>query len=163
MIILGKNEYSEKEIQIAKELWSDGMYYLARDKDQNLFAYSTPVNKSLGMWVIDDEWRFYDGGQMQQQNSWFFGTIRFRDTEPTYIGDILEYPLPIDENRYIREVIKLFNREDIKGIFKAYTNGQLCLTIYGEKSFPYAIISIEDDQFKNMDINYEYKLEELGI
>lgn len=160
VIILKKSKYSEEEIKIAKRLWDNGMYYLARDKDERLFAYSKPVMKSSSEWLIYDvssPWR------IDRQDSVFFKNICFEDTEPTYIGDILGYPLPFNESYYLREVMKLFKREDSKSICKKYRFGQLCLIIYGERSFPYAIISIEDDQFKNMDINYEYKLEELGI
>ncbi len=136
------------------------MYYLARDKDESLFAYSMPVIKSSSEWLIYD---VSSPWQIDRQDSVFFKNICFEDTEPIYIGDILGYPLPFNESRYLREVMRLFKREDIKSIFKAYMNGQLCLNIYGERPFPYAIISIEDDQFKNMNINYGYTLEELGI
>lgn len=163
MIILGKNEYSEKEIKAAKELWNDGPCYLARNKDGHLFAYYGPIYKSLTTWQFDHDNDHPKDSKITHLSDELFENVCWKDKKPVYVGDVLRCLLPLDENRYIREVIKLFNREDIKGIFKAYTNGQLCLTIYGERPFPYAIISIEDNQFETMTMDYGYTLEELGV
>lgn len=94
-----KREYSEIEIEIAKNLIAKGYGWIARDENDALYAFKTKPRKG------GDAWN-YGGGVLLlvDENARgvipLFDIIRWEDDEPVSIRDIVPVPqILTDEER----------------------------------------------------------------
>lgn len=82
-----KVELSTLEYEVLKYFYREGRRYIARDKDNELFLYKNSPIKSVDQWIIDcaGSWDFT--GLRPFGN--LFSFVRWEDTQPTPIKDIL--------------------------------------------------------------------------
>ena len=152
--------YSDIEIQTAKNLLKEGYKWIARDESEGLFAYSDKPIKLDTFWCSDG---------MSNCVCYYvpiFQNIRFEDKEPTSLESIV-HPQILDdeEQRYLESVIRPF-RNDVTKIskrgFRPYVFLKFNLKFNGEKYF-FLNNCYTVTMFKGMEPNRWYTLEELGL
>lgn len=77
-----KREYSEIEIEVAKKLIERGYEWIARDKDDALFAYDGKPEKLESYWR-SDKWQEFASFVP------IFPQIKWDDEEPVRLRDIV--------------------------------------------------------------------------
>lgn len=83
-----KREYSEIEIEIAKNLLAKGYKWIARDENNTLYAYKgRPIKEESGWWH-GGSWLLLMGGGTRGVIPIFDG-IRWEDDEPVRLRDIV--------------------------------------------------------------------------
>ena len=96
--------YSDIEIQTAKNLLKDGYKWIARDESGALFAYTDKPSKLDTFWCSDGMSNYVCIELVP-----IVQNIRFEDKEPTSIESIV-HPQILDdtEKRYLKGVIRPF-------------------------------------------------------
>lgn len=167
-----KREYSEIEIQTAKNLLAKGYEWIARDENDALYAFKTKPRKG------GDAWN-YGGGVLllADENARgvipLFDIIRWEDDEPVSIRDIVPQILTDEEREWLRTVVKPF-RDKLKevevydGVF--YGRYVTFATIHPEKwrdvireDMEHTLLPVPEDWFKGIRNYNKYTPEELGI
>ena len=158
-------KYSDIEIQTAKTLLKEGYKWIARDESGGLFAYIDKPSKSDTFWCSDG---------ISNCVCYYvpiFQNVRFGDKEPTSLESIV-HPQILDdaERRYLKGVIKPF-RNDVLSIQKS--SGLYASHYYDEISVYYESFGHDlcfdlppfekGTMYKGMELDREYKLEELGL
>ena len=102
-----KREYSEIEIEVAKNLLAKGYEWIARDEDDALYAFKTKPRKGGYAWN-------YGGGVLLlvDKNAKgvipIFDDINWEDAEPVRLRDIVPQILTDEEREWLRTVVKPF-------------------------------------------------------
>ena len=78
-----------EERKIAEALQVLGFEWLARDKNQRLFAYREKPHKRTNNWLCEGD-ILAKSAYVPEQNTGLFPFIQWTDTEPTKISDLLE-------------------------------------------------------------------------
>lgn len=158
-----KKEYSEVEIETAKNLLEKGYEWIARDKNDALFAYDGKPKK------FESCWR---SGEWQEFASFvpIFPQIKWDDEEPVRLRDIVPQILTDEEREWLRVVVKPF-RDRLKTV-EAYDGMfygryiRFCVEPpeeYEEQPSEDEFIQISRESFTRMEDRKEYTPEELGI
>ena len=157
--------YSEIEIQTAKNLLKEGYKWIAMDESGGLFAYTDKPIKSDTFWCSDG---------ISSCVCYYvpiFQSIHFGDKEPTSLESIV-HPQILDdaERRYLSAVIKPF-RDKVLSIKKS--SGLYASHYFDEISVYYESFGHDlcfdlppfekGTMYKGMELDREYKLEELGL
>lgn len=79
---------STLELELLRYFYRDGYRYIARDKDNELFLYKSLPLKSVDSWVLRRD-EPYDNFQTLNHFKNLFSPVRWEDTQPTPIQDIL--------------------------------------------------------------------------
>ena len=156
--------YSDIEIQTAKNLLKEGYKWIARDESGGLFAYTDKPSKLDTFWCSDG---------MSNCFCYYvpiFQNIRFEDKEPTSLESIV-HPQILDdaEKRYLSAFIKPF-RNRVLHISRMRYLG------VSSSGYEHIFITLSDDSYnielplfkketmyKGMEIERRYTLEELGL
>ena len=77
------------ELELLRYFYRDGYRYIARDKDNELFLYKSLPLKSVDSWVLRRS-EPYDNFQTLNHFKNLFSPVRWEDTQPTPIQDILK-------------------------------------------------------------------------
>ena len=106
--------YSEIEIQTAKNLMEKGYKWIARNRSGKLRAYHSKPSNRGRIWLSDDDCYGYYFCEFVP----IFHNISIEDSEPTSLESIV-HPQILDdaENRYLSAVIRPF-RNQIISIYK---------------------------------------------
>lgn len=166
-----ENKYSEIEVEIAKTLLKKGYEWIARDKDDDVYAYCTRPVKEGNAWLQEDDLLLLMSGDARGVIPIFDG-IRWEDDEPVRLRDIVPKILTDEERSYIQTVIAPF-RERINFV-KVYYGNYYGKFIFFSVDVPekyrvtcgpdtYYSIFIAEDSFLGMKENREYSLEELEL
>ena len=162
--------YSEIEIQTAKNLLEHGYKWIARNRSGKLRAYySKPSNRGR-IWLSDDDAYGYYFCEFVP----IFHNISIEDSEPTSLESIV-HPQILDdaERKYLSAVISPF-RDRVKHICRGWyitSSGeyQRNLSIYITLSDDVTSYNIDlpffkkETMYKGMEIGKAYTLEELGL
>lgn len=166
-----ENKYSEIEVEVAKNLLAKGYKWIARDKDDRVYAYGTKPVKGEDEWAVEGSWLLLMSGGARGVIPIFDG-IRWEDNEPVCLHDIVPKILTDEERSYIQTVIAPF-RERINFV-KVYYGNYYGKFIFFSVSVPeeyqgtcgpdtgYSMF-IAEDSFLGMKENREYSLEELEV
>ena len=166
-----KREYSEIEIQTAKNLLAKGYEWIARDEGNTLYAYKDRPAKRAGVWASAEDWLLLMGGDARGVIPLpLFENINWTDDEPVSIRDIAPKILTDEEREWLRTVVKPF-RDRLKAV-KAY-NGMfygryLEFSVeppeeYEQHGISHDSIQIPKDSFAGMENDKDYAPEELGL
>lgn len=82
-------ELSTLELELLRYFYRDGYRYIARDKDNELFLYKSSPLKSDDSWVMMRS-EPYDNFQTLKHFENLFSFVRWEDTQPIPIQDILD-------------------------------------------------------------------------
>lgn len=166
-----ENKYSEIEIEIAKNLLAKGYKWIARDKNDAVYAYdNSPVKVGKEWTNKGDSWILL--GSFAKGIIPIFDGINWEDDEPVCLRDIVPKILTDEEKSYIQTVIAPF-RERINFV-KVYYGNYYGKFIFFSVDVPekYRItcgpdtgysMFIAEDSFLGMEENREYSLEELEV
>lgn len=80
---------STLELELLRYFYRDGYRYIARDKDNELFLYKSSPLKSDDSWVMMRS-EPYDNFQALRHFENLFSFVRWEDTQPIPIQDILD-------------------------------------------------------------------------
>lgn len=166
-----ENKYSEIEVEVAKNLLAKGYKWIARDKDDSVYAYCTRPVKGGEKWFPGDDLLLLMSGGVRGVIPIFDG-IRWEDNEPVCLRDIVPQILTDEERSYIQTVIAPF-REQINFV-KVYYGNYYGKFIFFSVDVPekYRVtcgpdtgysMFIAEDSFLGMKENREYSLEELEV
>lgn len=166
-----ENKYSEIEVEVAKNLLAKGYKWIARDKDDRVYAYGTKPVKGEDEWAVEGSWLLLMSGGARGVIPIFDG-INWEDEEPLRLRDIVPKILTDEEKSYIQTVIAPF-RERINFV-KVYYGNYYGKFIFFSVDVPekYRItcgpdtsysMFIAEDSFLGMEENREYSLEELEV
>ena len=155
--------FSDDEKLIARNI--DTEYkWIARDRDGNLYVYEGKPKKEESSW-------YSDGCSLFFQFNHLFSAIKWEDEEPTLISDIYN-PQVLDnaEREYLKTVLKPFHDrvkyvEKVPAIvFDDDNRGKeyVFVAFYGRGSFAFPNFDA-GSMYAGMELNKEYKLDELGI
>lgn len=151
--------YSDIEIQTAKNLLKEGYKWIARNSFGTLFTYGVkPVTNP----------EKYMSGTGRYVCSCFvpiFESVKRDDKEPTSLEAIV-HPQILDdaEKRYLSAVIKPFRNEKLKIVKHSSCNGsEEWLNFVSEKGSFYLPNFKKGTMYKGMKIGKAYTLEELGL
>lgn len=167
-----KREYSEIEIQTAKNLLAKGYEWIARDENDALYAFKTKPRKGGYAWN-------YGGGVLLlvDENARgvipIFDIIRWEDDEPVSIRDIVPKILTDEEREWLRTVVKPF-RDRLKSVDvhggSYYGRYVAFIIAHPEKwredigeDVEYKSLPVSKDGFKAMENYKKYAPEELGL
>lgn len=167
-----KREYSEIEIEIAKNLLAKGYEWIARDDNDALYAFKTKPRKG------GDAWNYGGGVLLLVDGNArgvipIFDIIRWEDDEPVCLRDIVPQILTDEEREWLRVVVKLF-RDRLKTVEaqvgKYYGRYVMFIIEHPEKwrddigrDVEYKSLPVQEDWFKGMVDHKEYTPEELGL
>ena len=157
------SEYSEIEIQTAKNMLKKGYKWIIRNKDL-LYAFrSKPCKRLGGSWYSNTE-----VGLNVCYCVPIFENIKNSDSEPTSLANIVN-PSPLDETekRYLSAVIRPF-KFDIWFIRKVnskkkYGYQQIVISTIDDSDDIVLPLFKKDTMYKGMEADHFYKLDELGI
>ena len=161
--------YSEIEIETAKNLLEQGYKWIARNRSGKLRAYHSKPSNRGRIWLSDDDCYGYYFCEFVP----IFHNISIEDSEPTSLEAIV-HPQILDdaERRYLSAVIRPF-RNKIKQIAKYgnhyhnYYYEYIAVMYYVDQaSITYSIclpVFPEGTMYKGMKIGKAYSLEELGL
>ena len=167
-----KKEYSAIEIEIAKNLLAKGYEWIARDKDDRVYAYGTKPVKGEDEWDVEGSWLLLMSGGARGVIP-IFDIIRWEDDEPVRLRDIVPQILTDEEREWLRTVVKPF-RDRLKaveaydGVF--YGRYVMFATVHPEKwrddigeDMEHTLLPVPKDWFKGMEDDKDYAPEELGL
>lgn len=156
-------EFTDDEKNIARHI--DKEYtWIARDSDGNLCIYEGKPKKEGNSWYSDGYVYLYYFNHL-------FPAIKWEDEEPTRISDICNPPILSDaEREYLKTVLKPFRGavkyvEKVPAIvFDGDNRGKeyVFVAFYGRGSFAFPNFDA-GSMYAGMELNKEYKLDELGI
>ena len=166
-----ENKYSEIEVEIAKNLLARGYKWIARNKDDSLYAYDNTPVKVGKEWVNKGD-QLLLISNLSREVIPLFESTRWEDNVPVYLHDIVPEILTDEERSYIQTVIAPF-RERINFV-KVYYGNYYGKFIFFSVDVPekYRItcgpdtgysMFIAEDSFLGMEENREYSLEELEV
>lgn len=156
--------YSDIEMQTAKNLLKEGYKWIARDESEGLFAYTDKPSKLDTFWCSDGNSNcvcYYVP---------IFQNVKFEDSDPVSLESIV-HPQILDEaeKRYLSAVIRPF-RNRVKYICKIWYLG------VSSSEYQRIYIALSDDShdidlplfkketmYKGMELGKKYTLEELGL
>lgn len=155
-------KYSDIEIETAKILLKNGFMWIARNGTGRLFAhFAKPVKVNYNLCSVGFSTCVCKFAPI-------FQSIRFDDKEPVSLEHIV-HPQILDDakRRYLRAVIRPF-RNRVEYIVKSssWCNRDCCYVKVGfrdlsdDMKFP---LLREDDMYKDMELDRNYSLEELGL
>ena len=158
--------YSDIEIQTAKNLLKEGYKWIARNRSGKLRAYHSKPSNRGRIWLSDDDAYGYYFCEFVP----IFHNISIEDSEPTSLESIV-HPQILDdaEKQYLSAVIKPFrNRvQYIEKMFEDHLLGdQDCYLFIRfndgnyDMNFP---VFRESIMYKGMERYKKYTLEELGL
>ena len=150
--------YSDIEIQTAKNLMEQGYKWIARNRSGKLRAYHSKPSNRGRIWLSDDDaYGYYFCDYVP-----IFQSVRFDDKEPTSLESIV-HPQILDdaEKRYLKGVIRPF-RNDVEKICKIAAGNREWIAFYG-KSYFFLPYFDAGTMYKGMKLCYKYSLEELGL
>ena len=150
--------YSEIEIETAKNLLEQGYKWIARNRSGKLRAYySKPSNRGR-IWLSDDDAYGYCFCEFVP----IFHNISIEDSEPASLEAIV-HPQILDdaEKRYLKGVIRPF-RNDVEKICKTAGGNREWIAFYG-KSYFFLPYFDAGTMYKGMKLGHKYSLEELGL
>lgn len=154
--------FTEDEKTIAKNI-SKEYKWMARDRDGELCIYEEKPRKEENYW-------YFDGYGRVSYFNHLFSAIKWEDKEPTLISDIYN-PQVLDdaEREYLKTVLKPF-RGAVKYVEK------VSASVFDEdnRKEEYVFVAFDGGLFafpnfdagtmySGMELNKEYKLDELGI
>ena len=154
--------FTNDEKAIARNI--DEKYkWIARDHDGELCIYEEKPRKEGNYW-------YFDGyGRLSYFNH-LFSAIKWEDKEPTLISDIYN-PQVLDdvEREYLKTVLKPFH-EKVKYVEKVPAHvfdednqeEYVFVAFYGRDLFAFPNFDA-GSMYTGMELNKEYKLDELGI
>ena len=149
--------YSEIEIETAKNLLKEGYKWIVRYETGRLIALSKkPIKSTNNLWTTtgNSVWvgRFVP----------IFHGIRSDDKEPVSLESIV-HPQILDdaEKRYLKGVIRPF-RNDVEKICKTAGGNREWIAFYG-KSYFFLPYFDAGTMYKGMKLGHKYSLEELGL
>ena len=163
-----KREYSEIEIQTAKNLLAKGYEWIARDENDALYAFKTKPRKGGYAWN-------YGGGVLLlvDENARgvipIFDIIRWEDDEPVSIRDIVPKILTDEEREWLRTVVRLRDRlKAVKAYDGMFYGRYLEFSVeppegYEQHGISRDSIQIPKDSFAGMEDDKDYAPEELGL
>ena len=156
--------YSDIEIQTAKNMLKKGLKWIGRNQSGRLSAHACKPSK------VDTYWWSVGYSDCTCDYVPIFQSIRFDDKEPTSLENIVHPPILDDaERRYLSAVIKPFrNRvQYIEKMFEDHLLGdQDCYLFIRfndgnyDMNFP---VFRESIMYKGMERYKKYTLEELGL
>lgn len=149
--------YSEIEIQTAKNLLKEGYKWIVMDESGGLFAYTDKPIK------LDTFWGSDGIGNCVCYYVPIFQNIRFGDKEPVSLESIV-HPQILDdaERKYLSAVISPF-RKKIKHIVKMrYDKSEFIFMRFDNSSLSMPYFDI-GTMYKGMKPGQKYTLEELGL
>lgn len=163
-----KREYSEIEIQTAKNLLAKGYEWIARDKQDAICAYGSKPVKGKTIWMNGGDWWLLMPSFCREAIP-LFESIRWEDDEPVRLRDIVPQILTDEEREWLRTVVKPF-RDRLK-YAKAYNGlyyGRYIAFIIDSpegriEDMEYKSLPVQEDWFKGMEDSKKYAPEELGI
>ncbi len=152
--------YSDLEIQTAKNLLKNGYRWLVRNRTGKLLAYHSKPSNRGKLWLSDDDDYGYS---ICEKSVPIFKNINFGDKEPTSLENIV-HPQILDnvEKQYLKGVIKPF-RKKVLSINKIQDEPWefICIKLkYEEIEFP---DFKRGTMYEGMEPNKDYTLEELGL
>ena len=160
-------KYSEMEIQIAKNLMGEGYKWIAKDYDEELYAFKHKPYKDESVWYEDRESEIIVCSFVVP----IFQDIKWADSEPTFIEDIIKPQILDDtERRYLECVLRPLPK--VKNIKKIETKKAEYLAVIFEMSkftagyvnesliFPYFETGT---MYKGMIADRVYTPKELGL
>ena len=166
-----KREYSEIEIETAKNLIAKGYEWIARDKSDDVYAYCTRPVKGGKAWGADVCLLLIDGdiGRVIP----LFKSIRWEDDEPVRLRDIVPQILTDEEREWLRTVVKPF-RDRLKSVEAhdgVFYGRYVELTIVPPEKWrdgigedeEYTPLPVSKVWFKGMENFKNYAPEELGL
>ena len=153
--------YSEIEIQTAKNLLECGYKWIARNRSGKLRAYHSKPSNRGRIWLSDDDAYGYYFCEFVP----IFHNISIEDSEPVSLEAIV-HPQILDdaEKRYLKGVIRPFR----------YKVNFICKVSFDD-AFQHIVIGIANDEvialplfesgtmYKGMKPGHTYTLEELGL
>jgi len=166
-----KREYSEIEIQTAKNLLAKGYEWIARDKHDAIYVYgSKPVKRTI-IWMDGGDWLLLMAGGARGVIPIFDG-ISWADSEPVRLRDIVPQILTDEEREWLRTVVKPF-RDRLKTVEAhdgSYYGRYVAFIIAHPEEWredigedEYRALPVPEDWFKGMEDYKNYAPEELGI
>ena len=157
-----KREYSEIEIEVAKNLFAKGYEWIARDEGNTLYAYKDRPAKRAGIWASVEDWLLLMAGSARGVIP-LFESIRWEDDEPVSIRDIVPKILTDEEREWLRTVVKPF-RDRLKSVevCDAPSYGRY-ITFVIRHDVEDRSLPVQEDWFKGMKDYEKYAPEELGL
>lgn len=163
-----KREYSEIEVEIAKNLLKEGYGWIARDESNTLYAYKDRPEKGENGWMSVEDWLLSASRVIP-----LFKSIRWEDDEPVSLRDIVPQILTDEEREWLRTVVKPF-RDRLKAVkvFDGVYYGRYITFIIDppegriediEENVEYVALPVSEDGFEVMEHYKHYTPEELGI
>lgn len=154
------SEYSEIEIQTAKNLLEHGYKWIARYESGRLFAYCEKPIK------MDHTWGSFGDSVCVSDFVPIFLNISIEDTEPTSLEAIVHPPILDDvERRYLSAVIRPF-KDRVGCICKTYYTSEyqhIYIVLRDCNYNMYLPIFKKGTMYKGMEFGRSYSLEELGL
>ena len=156
-------DYSDIEIQTAKNLLKKGYKWIVRDTTfygNAIYAYKEKPHKEACLWTGTVGCRMVCNDEVP-----IFQSIGTEDTEPTSIESIV-HPQILDdaERRYLKAVIRPFRNEKLKIVkFSACDGSEEWLSFVNEKGSFYLPNFKTGTMYKGMELDHWYTLEELGL
>lgn len=168
-----KREYSEIEIEVAKNLLEEGYRWIARDKNNDVYAYCIRPVKGGTVWSPqgDNLLLLMSGGARGVIP--IFDGIRWEDEEPVRLRDIVPQILTDEEREWLRVVVKPF-RDRLKTVEAhdgVFYGRYVAFAIEHPEEFRDGLLEDEEDSslpvpkdwFKGMENYKNYAPEELGL
>ena len=151
--------YSDIEIQPAKNLMEKGYKWIARNRSGKLRAYHSKPSNRGRIWLSDDDAYGYYFCEFVP----IFHNISIEDSEPTSLEAIVHPQLLDDaEKRYLKGVIRPF-RNDVEKICKNAGGKDLELIAFYGKCYFFLPYFDAGTMYKGMKLGHKYSLEELGL
>ena len=151
--------YSDIEIQTAKNLMEQGYKWIARNRSGKLRAYHSKPSNRGRIWLSDDDCYGYYFCEFVP----IFHNISIEDSEPTSLEAIV-HPQILDdaEKRYLSAVIRPF-RDRVKYIEKIDCACEEYIYIQVNRDWTILPRFKKSTMYKDMKIGKAYTLEELGL
>lgn len=167
-----KREYSEIEIEVAKNLIEKGYEWIARDENDALYAFKTKPRKGGYAWN-------YGGGVLLlvDENARgvipIFDIIRWEDDDPVSLHDVVPRILTDEERDWLRTVVRPF-RDRLRVIEtndgEFYGRYVSFIIAHSEKwrdgigeDMEHTLLPVPEDWFKGIRNYNKYTPEELGL
>ena len=165
-----KREYSEIEVEIAKNLLAKGYEWIARDENDMFYAYKgRPIKEESGWWQ-GESWLLLMGGGTREVIP-LFESIRWEDEDPVRLRDIVPQILTDEEREWLRTVVKPF-RDRLKAVEAhdgAFYGRYITFTVacpaeWGDSSNVTKMrLLVSEVWFEGMENCKKYAPEELGL
>ena len=151
--------YSDIEIQTAKNMLKKGLKWIGRNQSGRLSAHACKPSK------VDTHWWSVGYSDCTCDYVPIFQSVRFGDKEPTSLEAIVHPPILDDaEKRYLKGVIRPF-RDKVLYIAKRSIMDRRKEHIYIDLTHDVITLPcfMKGTMYKGMKTDKEYTLEELGL